>query len=78
MQNRKEANQFRTVCPHSFRRPKKALCETVSEEIPQLPQQMYFRVAIDEACSAFNAMMLDFSYWQKVEIYDPQTHQIHP
>ena len=38
----------------------------------------YFRVATDEACSTFNAMMLEFGYLQKLEIYDPQTHRIHP
>ena len=35
-------------------------------------------VALDEACSAFKAMMLDFEYSQKFELNDPQTHQIHP
>ena len=38
----------------------------------------YFRVAIEEACAAFNKMLLEFGYTQKVELYDPQTHQVHP
>ena len=33
---------------------------------------------MEEACEAFNKMMLDFGYTQKLEIYDPHTHQAHP
>ena len=39
-------------------------------------KDQYFRVAIDEACEAFNKMLLDFGYTQKLELYDPQTHQV--
>ena len=38
----------------------------------------YFQVAIQEAYDAFNIVMLDFEYHQKLELYDPQTHQDHP
>ena len=63
--------------------PKIAFCETVSNTVfvqnsSFSTREKYFRVAKDEACSAFNAMMLDFGYSQKLEIYDPQTHQVHP
>ena len=50
--------------------PKLAICKTVSDN--------YFRAARHKACSSLNASMLDFGYSQKLEIYDPHTHQIHP
>ena len=63
--------------------PKIAICETASNTVFKLnssftTKDKYFHVAIDEACEAFNKMMLDFGYTQNIELYDPQTHQVHP
>ena len=60
-----------------------AICETESDTVFVLnfsftTEDHYFRGAIDEACEAFNKMMLDFGYKQKLELYDPQIHQVHP
>ena len=38
----------------------------------------YLCVEIDEVCETFKKMLLDFGYTQKWELYDPQTHQVHP
>ena len=38
----------------------------------------YFRTAIEEACDAFNKIMVDFGDTQKLEIYDPTKHQTNP
>ena len=59
------------------------MCETLSDTVFVLKSSFtskdnYFGVAIDEACEAFIKIMLDFEYTQKLEIYDPNTHQIHP
>ena len=59
------------------------MCETLSDTVFVLNSSFtskdnYFGVAIDEACEAFIKIMLDFEYTQKLEIYDPNTHQIHP
>ena len=34
--------------------------------------------AIQEATDAFNNMLKDFGYTQKLELYDPIQHQPHP
>ena len=59
-----------------------AICETVSDTVFVLhsaftSKDNYFQVAIQEATDAFNQIMLDFGYHQKLEMYDPQTHQYH-
>ena len=33
---------------------------------------------IQEVTDVFNQIILDFGYHQKLEFYDPQTHQVHP
>ena len=38
----------------------------------------HFRAAIEEAITAFNNMLQDFGYTQKLEIYDPHMDQVHP
>ena len=63
--------------------PKIAICETVSNVVFVLnssftTKDQYFRVALQEATDAFNSMLQDFDYTQKLEIYDPLKHQTHP
>ena len=63
--------------------PKIAICEITSDTVFVLnsaftAKDNYFRVAIDEAIDAFNAVLLDFGYTQQLQKYDPTTHQVHP
>ena len=63
--------------------PKIEICETVSNVVFVLnssftTKDQYFRAALQEATDAFNNMPKDFGYTQKLEIYDPIQHQIHP
>ena len=60
--------------------PKIAICETASNAVfvPNssfTTKDNYFRVAIDEACEAFNKVLLEFGYTQKIEVYEPTRHQ---
>ena len=60
-----------------------AICEMVTDTVFLLNSSFTtndtcIRVAIDEACEAFNKMMQDFGYKHKLEIYDPNTHQTNP
>ena len=63
--------------------PKIAICETASNVVFVLNSSVttkdhYFRTALQEATDAFNNILLDFVYTQKLEIYDPLQHQAHP
>ena len=62
--------------------PKIAICETASNVVFVLNSSFttkdYFRAAIQETITAFNNMLQDFGYTQKLELYDPHTHQLHP
>ena len=63
--------------------PKIAICETASNVVFVLNSSFatkghYFRTALQEATDAFNNMLQDFGYTQKLEIYDPLQHQAHP
>ena len=63
--------------------PKIAICETASNAVFILNSSFttkdnYFRTAIDEACEAFNKIMTEFGYTQKLELYDPTRHQTNP
>ena len=63
--------------------PKIAICETASNVVFVLnssftSKDQYFRTAIQEATDAFNNMLKDFGYTQKLELYDPIQHQPHP
>ena len=60
-----------------------AICETVSESVfilhsPFSKNDYYFQIALEEATDAFNAVLLDFGYKQKLEKYNATTHQKHP
>ena len=60
-----------------------AICETASNVVFVLNSSFttkdhYFRTALQEATDAFNNMLKDFGYTQKLEIYDPLQHQAHP
>ena len=41
-------------------------------------KDQYFRTALQEATDAFNNMLKDFGYTQKLKLYDPLHHQTHP
>ena len=63
--------------------PKIAICETASNVVFVLnssftSKDQYFRTALQEATDAFNHMLKDFGYTQKLELYDPIQHQTHP
>ena len=63
--------------------PKIAICETASNVVLVLNSSFtskdhYFRTALQEATDAFNNMLKDFGYNQKLELYDPLQHQAHP
>ena len=63
--------------------PKIAICEAASNVVFVLNSSFttkdhYFRTALQEATDAFNNMLQDFGYTQKLEIYDPLQHQAHP
>ena len=63
--------------------PKIAICETASNVVFVLnssftTKDQYFRAAIQEATPAFNTMLQDFGYTQKLEGFDPLMHQDHP
>ena len=63
--------------------PKIAICETASNVVFLLNSSFttkdnYFRTALQEATDAFNNMLQDFGYTQKLEIYDALQHQAHP
>ena len=63
--------------------PKIAVCETTSETVRVLDSAFtandnYFQVALDDTIDAFNATLFDFGYTQKLQRYDPDTHQVHP
>ena len=54
--------------------PKIAICETASNVVLVLnsaftTKDQYFRAAIQEATTAFNSMLQDFGYTQKLEVY---------
>ena len=54
--------------------PKFAICETASNKVflnsSFTTKDEYFRVALAEACDAFNKMLLNFGYTQNIEIND--------
>ena len=63
--------------------PKIAICKTASNVVFVLnssftTKDQYFRAAIQEAIAAFNIMLEDFGYTQKLEVYYPLMHQAHP
>ena len=63
--------------------PKIAICETASNVVFVLnssftSKDQYFRTALQEATDAFNNMLKDFGYTQKLKLYDPLQHQAHP
>ena len=63
--------------------PKIAIFETTSESDFVLhsafsTNDQYFQVALDEAIDAFNAVLVDFGYTQKLQRYLVQTHQTYP
>ena len=63
--------------------PKIANRETASNVVFVLnssftTKDQYFRAAIQKAIAAFNNMLQDCGYTQKLEVYDPLMHQAHP
>ena len=63
--------------------PKIAICETASNLVFILnsaftSKDQYFKTALEEATQAFNNILNDFGYTQKLEPYNPNQHQAHP
>ena len=63
--------------------PKIAICETASNLVFILnsaftSKDQYFKTALEEATQAFNNILNDFGYTQKLEPYNPHQHQAHP
>ena len=63
--------------------PKFAICKTASNVVFVLnssfiTKDYYFHTALQEATDAFNNMLQDFGYTQKLEINNPLQHQTHP
>ena len=58
--------------------PEKLLLMRFSSLILLSLRNIYFKTAINEACEAFNKVMTEFGYTQKLEIYDPTKHQTNP
>ena len=80
---RKKHITFEQYARIHFDGPKTAICETASNAVFVLNSSFTtkdnnFRTAIDEACEAFNEIMYEFWYTQKLGIYDPTKHQTNP
>ena len=78
--NKKKKINFEQYARLHLDGPKFAICETASNAVFVLNSSFttkdnYFRVAIDEACDAFNKVLFEFGYTQKIEVYDPKCHQ---
>ena len=63
--------------------PKIAACETACDSVFVIntsfaSKDAYFLHALAEACDAFNAAMLEFSYTQNLEPCNPTQHQVQP
>ena len=63
--------------------PKIAICETASNLVFILnsaftSKDQYFKTALEEATQAFNNILNDFGYTQKLEPCNPNQHQAHP
>ena len=63
--------------------PEIVICETASKMVFILissftSKDIYFRMAIAEACETFNKTFLHFGYTQKIELFDPKTYQVNP
>ena len=63
--------------------PKIAVCETTSNAVFIIDSSFtkkdhLFHTALEEAQQAFNPVMLEFGYHQKLEQYNPDIHQTNP
>ena len=81
--DKKEKITFEQYSRIHLQGPKIAICETASNVVFVLnssftSKDQYFRTALQEATDAFNHMLNDFGYTQKLELYDPIQHQTHP
>ena len=81
--NKEEKITFEQYSRIHLEGPKIAICETASNVVFVLnssftSKDLYFRTALQEATDAFNNMLKDFGYTQKLELYDPLQHQTHP
>ena len=81
--NKEEKITFEQYSRIHLQGPKIAICETASNVVFVLnssftSKDQYFRTALQEATDAFNNMLKDFGYTQKLELYDPIQHQTHP
>ena len=81
--NKKKHINFEQYARLHLDGPKFAICETASNMVFGLNSSFttkdeHFRVAIAEACDAFNKMLLHFGYTQNIEICDLEIHQVNP
>ena len=73
--NKEEKITFEQYSRIHLQGPKIAICETASNVVFVLnssftSKDQYFRTALQEATDAFNNMLKDFEYTQKLELYD--------
>ena len=61
-----------------FRAVKLPYVESLQTSFSFLIYLLQQKITTCEACEAFNKVLLEFGYTQKIEIYDPQTYQVHP
>ena len=81
--NKEEKKFFEQYSRIHLQGTKIAICETASNVVFVLnssftSKDQYFRTALQEATDAFNNMLKDFGYTQKLELFDPIQHQTHP
>ena len=83
-QIKKKKNTFEQYSRIHLQGPKIAICEETASNVVFVlnssftSKDQYFRTALQEATDAFNNMLKDFGYTQKLELYDPIQHQTHP
>ena len=82
-QTKKKKSTFEQNSRIHLQGPKTAICETASNVVFVLnssftSKDQYFHTALQKATDAFNKMLQDFGYNQKLELYDPIQHQTHP
>ena len=78
----------KSICFEKYHRlhvddPNIAICGTTSDTIFIIKSTFtskdhYFQAALEEADQAFNAIMLDFTYQQTLQKYDPEIHHALP
>ena len=82
--NKEEKITFEQYSRIHLQGPNIAICEETASNVVFVlnssftSKDQYSRTALQEATDAFNNMLKDFGYTQKLELYDPIQHQTHP